>query len=197
MDAKGRGDSMKKLAVLLFLIATAAAGQTKSGGKMPDVLSFTMDSIKGTPVNLAKYQGRVLLIVNTASQCGFTYQYEALENLHKKYTARGLSILGFPSNDFGQQEPGSNGEIEQFCKANYGVEFDMFSKVKVLGADKTALFKYLTSPQTSKFPGEIGWNFEKFLIGRDGRILARFKSEIEPDSAEVIQAVEKALGSEK
>src|SRR5690349_17006544 len=106
MDAKGRGESMKKLAVLLFLIATTAAGQTKSGGKMPDVLSFTMDSIKGTPVNLAKYQGRVLLIVNTASQCGFTYQYEALENLHKKYTARGLSILGFPSNDFGQQEPG-------------------------------------------------------------------------------------------
>jgi glutathione peroxidase len=193
----GRGDSMKKLAVLLFLIATAAAGQTKSGGKMPDVLSFTMDNIKGTPVNLAKYQGHVLLIVNTASQCGYTYQYEALENLHKKYMARGLSILGFPSNDFGQQEPGSNGEIEQFCKANYGVEFDMFSKVKVLGTDKTALFRYLTSPQTSKFPGEIGWNFEKFLIGRDGRILARFKSEIEPDSAEVLQAVEKALESEK
>ena len=186
---------MRRLALLMLLISGAVGAQTKGGGKVPDVLNFTMNSIKGTPVDLAKYQGRVVLIVNTASQCGFTYQYEGLEKLHKKYAARGLSLLGFPSNDFGQQEPGTNDEIQQFCKANYGVEFDMFSKVQVLGGQKVPLFRYLTSPQTSKFPGEIGWNFEKFLIGRDGRILARFKSEVEPESPELIRAIETALGS--
>jgi glutathione peroxidase len=134
-----------------------------------------------------------VLIVNTASECGFTYQYEGLQKLHKKYAGQGLSILGFPSNDFGQQEPGSNAEIQTFCKANYGVEFDMFSKVDVLGGSKVALYKYLTSSSTSKFPGEIEWNFEKFLIGRDGQIIARFKSDAEPESREVTGAIEAAL----
>ena len=186
---------MKRLTLLVLFITAAATAQTKSGGKVPDVLNFTMNNISGAPVNLARYQGRVLLIVNTASQCGFTYQYEGLEKLHTRYAARGLSILGFPSNDFGEQEPGTDGEIQQFCRANYGVQFDMFSKVEVLGSDKVPLFKYLTAPQTSKFPGEIEWNFEKFLIGRDGRILARFKSAVEPESTEMIHAIEAALGS--
>ena len=184
---------MKKLALVLLLLAATAAAQMKNGGKVPDVLNFTMNNINGTPVNLSTYKGKVLLIVNTASQCGFTYQYEGLEILHKRYESRGLSILGFPSNDFGQQEPGSNGEIQQFCQANYGVEFDMFSKVEVLGAGKVPLFNYLTSPKTSSFPGEISWNFEKFLIGRDGQILARFKSEVEPESPEMTKAIESAL----
>jgi glutathione peroxidase len=187
---------MKRITLSLLLVAGIAAAQTKTGGKVPDVLSFTMDNINGKPVNLAKYQGSVLLIVNTASQCGFTYQYEGLEILHKRYASRGLSILGFPSNDFGQQEPGSNAQIRQFCQANYGVEFDMFSKIQVLGDDKVPLYRYLTSPQTSKFPGEIEWNFEKFLINRDGQIVGRFKSDIEPESPEMINAIERALAKQ-
>ena len=158
---------------------------------MPDVLKFTMSSLNGQPVNLAKYQGKVLLIVNTASECGFTYQYEGLQILHARYAAKGLSLLGFPANDFGQQEPGSAAQIQQFCKANYGVEFDMFSKVTVLGPEKTPLYKYLTA--SPKFPGELSWNFEKFLIGRDGQILGRFKSEVEPESLELTRAIEAAL----
>jgi glutathione peroxidase len=184
---------MKKIVFVSLLLTMTATAQMKNGGKVPEVLNFTMNNINGTPVNLSKYQGKVLLIVNTASQCGFTYQYEGLEILHKRYEARGLNILGFPSNDFGQQEPGTNSQIQQFCQANYGVEFDMFSKVEVLGTDKVPLFNYLTSPKTSKFPGEIEWNFEKFLIGRDGQILARFKSDVEPESPEMTKAIETAL----
>jgi len=173
-------------AVLLML-------QARTGGKVPDVLNFTMNSITGQPVNLSKYQGKVVLIVNTASYCGYTKQYEGLEALYRKYKGRGLVVIGFPSNDFGAQEPGSNDEIQTFCRSNYGVEFDMFSKVDVLGNTKVPLYKYLTSSSTSKFPGEIEWNFEKFLISRDGQILARFKSDVEPESREVTAAIEGAL----
>ena len=176
------------------LIASFAGAQSKPGGKVPEVLNFTVNNITGQPVNLAKYEGKVVLIVNTASECGYTYQYEGLEKLHKKYVSQGLSILGFPSNDFGQQEPGTNSEIQQFCKANYGVEFDMFSKVPVLGPGKAPLFDYLTSRSTNpRFAGEIKWNFEKFLIGRDGQILGRFPSEVEPESRQMTDAIEAAL----
>src|SRR5262249_17922201 len=123
--AKGASE-MKTLSVLFAFLISGFSMQT--GGKVPEVLNFTVNDIIGRPVNLSKYQGKVVLIVNTASECGYTYQYEGLQALHKKYASRGLSILGFPSNDFGQQEPGTNGEIAQFCKSNYGVEFDMFSK---------------------------------------------------------------------
>src|SRR5262245_27737328 len=189
---------MKKTVVALsiLLIATMSTAQTRTGGTVPDVLSFTMKSLTGQPVNLSKYQGKVVLIVNTASECGFTYQYEGLEALHKKYATQGLSILGFPSNDFGSQEPGSDADIQQFCKSNYGVEFDMFSKVRVLGGNKVPLFQHLTSSATNpKFAGEISWNFEKFLIGRDGQILGRFKSPVEPQSRELTAAIEAALVS--
>ena len=188
---------MKKttIVILLTLAWGVASGQTKNAGKSPGVLSFTVSSISGQPVNLSKYEGRVVLIVNTASQCGFTYQYEGLQSLHKKYATRGLSILGFPSNDFGQQEPGSNAEIQQFCKSNYGVEFDMFSKVQVLGSGKVPLYDFLTSRSSNpKFAGEIKWNFEKFLIGRDGQIIGRFASDVEPESPQVSRAIEAALG---
>src|SRR5499427_10879347 len=178
----------------LTMLAVVAGAQTKSGGKVSDVLNFTMNTITGQLVNLSNYSGKVVLIVNTVSQCGFTYQYEGLQKLHKKYAAQGLSILGFPSNDFGAQEPGSDAEIQQFCKSNYGVQFDMFSKVKVLGRDKVPLFQHLTSSATNpKFPGEIDWNFEKFLIGRDGQIIGRFKSPVEPQSRELTGAIEAAL----
>jgi glutathione peroxidase len=176
--------------LILFLLLAA---QT-TGGKVAPVLNFTMNNITGQPVNLSKYQGKVVLIVNTASECGYTYQYEGLQKLHKKYAAQGLTILGFPSNDFGAQEPGSNSEIQQFCKSNYGVEFDMFSKVPVLGRSKVPLYEHLTSRTTNpKFAGEIEWNFEKFLIGRDGEILGRFPSAIEPESKQMTSAIEAAL----
>jgi len=187
---------MKKsfVALSILLTATLYTAQNRTGGKVPEVLNFTMKSLTGQPVSLSKYEGKVVLIVNTASECGFTYQYEGLQALHKKYAAQGLSILGFPSNDFGAQEPGSDAEIQEFCKSNYGVGFDMFSKVKVRGRDKVPLFQHLTSSATNpKFAGEIDWNFEKFLIGRDGQIVGRFKSPVEPQSRELTAAIEAAI----
>ena len=162
----------------------------------PASLNFTMNSLDGKPVNLARYEGSVVLVVNVASQCGYTPQYEGLQELHKRYSSRGLRLLGFPSNDFGQQEPGTNAEIADFCKKNFGVEFDMFSKINVVGGAKAPLYKYLTSAQTNpKFAGEIEWNFEKFLIGRNGQVLARFKSPVEPLSKELTSAIEDALAA--
>lgn len=176
-----------------ILLAVLAGAQTKPVGstKVPAALSFTMNSIDGKPVDLSKYQGRVVLMVNVASQCGYTPQYDGLEGLHKKYAAKGLSILGFPANDFGAQEPGTNSEIAQFCKQNYGVEFDMFSKVVVKGSGQAPLYRYLTSHP--KFSGDVAWNFEKFLVGRNGEVVARFKSEVEPDSKQLVSAIENAL----
>jgi glutathione peroxidase len=180
--------------ILFALLALVAAPQGKPQGssKVPDALNFTMNSLDGKPVNLSKYAGDVVLMVNVASQCGFTPQYEGLEALHKKYAAKGLKILGFPSNDFGAQEPGTNAEIADFCKKNYGVEFDMFSKITVLGPAKAPLYKHLTSVNP-KFTGEIAWNFEKFLLDRNGSVIARFKSDIEPTSPQVVAAIESAL----
>jgi len=179
---------MKLLAAIAVLVFAGA--QTRSNA-VPPALNFTMNSINGTPVDLSKYQGRVVLMVNVASECGFTPQYEGLQDLHKKYAAKGLSILGFPSNDFGSQEPGSNSEIAQFCKQNYGVEFDMFSKIVVKGAGQAPLYKYLTTHP--KYRGDVAWNFEKFLIGRQGEVIARYKSEVEPLSREMLSAIETAL----
>jgi glutathione peroxidase len=179
---------MKLLAAIAVLVFAGA--QTRSNA-VPPALNFTMNSINGTPVDLSKYQGRVVLMVNVASECGFTPQYEGLQDLHKKYAAKGLSNLGFPSNDFGSQEPGSNSEIAQFCKQNYGVEFDMFSKIVVKGAGQAPLYKYLTTHP--KYRGDVAWNFEKFLIGRQGEVIARYKSEVEPLSREMLSAIETAL----
>ncbi len=184
---------MKVLTALALAILTG--GQTKPSGvaTVPAALNFTMKSIDGKPIDLSKYQGRVVLMVNVASQCGYTPQYAALEELHKKYGANGLSILGFPSNDFGAQEPGNDAEIAQFCKQNYGVEFDMFSKIVVRGPGQAPLYRYLTTHP--KFSGQVDWNFEKFLIGRNGEVITRFKSEIEPSSKQMVSAIENALVS--
>ena len=162
---------------------------------MSAALNFTMNSIDGRPIDLSKYHGRVVLMVNVASQCGYTPQYAGLEELYKKYAANGLSILGFPSNDFGAQEPGSDAEIAQFCKQNYGVEFDMFSKIVVRGPGQAPLYKYLTTHP--KFSGQVDWNFEKFLVGRNGEVIGRFKSEIEPSSKQILSAIENALASKQ
>ena len=166
----------------------------KENQSVPAVLNFTMNSLDGKPVNLSKYQGKVVLMVNVASQCGYTPQYKQLEALHEKYAQKGLAILGFPANEFGHQEPGSDKDIADFCKQNYGVKFDMFSKVVVKGDDICPLYQLLTSEKTDpKFPGEVKWNFEKFLISRDGEIVNRFRSKVVPDSEEMVSAIEAEL----
>lgn len=152
------------------------------------VHEFTPNSIDGQPAPLAAYKGKVLLIVNVASQCGYTPQYSGLESLYRKYKDRGLEVLGFPANNFGSQEPGSNEEIKQFCTRKYSVTFPMYSKISVKGDDKHALYRFLTSQA-----GEVKWNFNKFLVGKDGKVITRFDSGIAPESPELLGAIEKAL----
>ncbi len=160
------------------------------------IYDFSQKTIDGKPKSLADYRGKAMLIVNVASECGLTPQYTGLEQLHETYASKGLSILGFPANEFGAQEPGDNDQIKAFCTTHYGVKFDMFAKVKVKGPGIDPLFSYLTSPETNpEFSGEIKWNFNKFLVGKNGEILARFEPKVEPTSAEVKQAIEKALAS--
>ncbi|MCL2447386.1 MAG: glutathione peroxidase [Polyangiaceae bacterium] len=158
------------------------------------VHDFTALTIDGTTKKLSDYSGRALLIVNVASQCGLTPQYTGLEELHETYAARGLSVLGFPANEFGAQEPGSNEQIKDFCQTRFGVKFDMFAKVKVLGPGIDPLFAFLTSKDTNPdVAGDIKWNFNKFLVAKDGRVVARFEPKVEPTSPEVKQAIEQAL----
>jgi len=134
------------------------------------------------------------MMVNVASQCGLTPQYKQLEELHEKYAGKGLAVLGFPANEFGSQEPGTDAEIATFCKSKYDVKFDMFSKVVVKGDGQCPLYKFLTSKETDpKFAGDITWNFEKFLIGRNGEVVARFAPKVKPDSEEVLKAIEAEL----
>ena len=157
-------------------------------------LNFQMKSLDGKPVDLSKYQGKVVLIVNVASKCGLTPQYAGLEKLHEKYADKGLAILGFPANEFAGQEPGSDTEISEFCTTKYGVKFDMFSKVVVKGDGQCPLYQFLTSADTDpQFAGDIKWNFEKFLLDRQGKVIARFAPKVTPESPEVVQAIEAAL----
>jgi glutathione peroxidase len=153
---------------------------------------FTLSSIDGKAAPLSEYKGKVVLLVNVASRCGLTPQYAGLEALYRKYKDRGLVVLGFPANNFGSQEPGTNEEIKQFCSRKYDVTFPMYSKISVKGDDQAPLYQFLTDAATDT-GGEIKWNFTKFLAGRDGRILARFEPKVTPDSPEVIAAIEKAL----
>jgi len=158
---------------------------------MPNVHDFSATSLDGKPKSLAEYKGRVLLIVNTASECGLTPQYAGLETMHRELASRGLAILGFPANQFGAQEPGTNAEIATFCQKNYGVTFDMFEKVVVKGPGIHPLFDYLTK-QTG---GDIKWNFGKFLIGKNGEIVKRFEPNVEPASPELRAAIDQALAT--
>jgi glutathione peroxidase len=153
---------------------------------------IALKDIDGHATSLAPYRGKVLLIVNVASKCGFTPQYKELEALAETYQDRGLVVLGFPCNQFGGQEPGTNAEIKEFCSLTYGVKFPLFDKLEVNGPQRHPLYDLLTG-DTSPFPGKIGWNFTKFLIGRDGRILQRFDSKVKPASPELTAAVEAAL----
>lgn len=162
--------------------------------KVSSVYDFKMKNIDGTEVKLDTYQGKVVMIVNTASKCGFTPQYEQLQAVYDKYKGQGFVILGFPANNFLGQEPGSDSEIKEFCSLKYKVTFPMFSKISVKGADQHPLYTFLTNEKSNPgFAGEIGWNFEKFLIGKDGKTIARWKSSVKPDDPTVIEAIEKAL----
>jgi glutathione peroxidase len=173
--------------------ASPATQPAMDAGTAGPALRFTMKSLNGQQVDLSQYQGKVILMVNTASKCGNTPQYKPLEALYKKYADQGFVILGFPSNDFHQQEPGTDAEISEFCTKNYGVTFDMFSKVDVKGDNICDLYKYLTGPDDKPYDGDITWNFEKFLIGRDGNVVARFRPKVQPDSTEVGSAIEAEL----
>jgi glutathione peroxidase len=157
------------------------------------IYDFTLPSIDGKPAPLANYRGRVLLVVNVASRCGFTPQYTALEATYEKYKDQGFVILGFPANNFGAQEPGTNEEIKTFCASKYSVTFPLYSKVSVKGDDQTPLYHYLTTDANTALAGDIKWNFTKFLVDRNGNVVARFEPATKPDSPEVIAAIEKAL----
>jgi glutathione peroxidase len=158
------------------------------------VHKFTLDALNGTPTPLVNFKGKVMLVVNVASQCGYTYQYEALQALYVKYKDQGFVIAGFPANNFGGQEPGTNEEIGAFCKSKFGVTFPMFSKISVKGSDKAPLYQFLTDSKANpKTGGEIQWNFTKFLVDANGKVIARFEPAVEPNSKEVVSAIETAL----
>lgn len=182
--------SVRKFA---FILTLCALGGVMSGA-VKSVYDFTLKSIDGKPVSLSEYHGKVLLLVNVASKCGFTPQYAGLEALYEKYKGQGLVIVGIPANNFMQQEPGTDAEIRKFCTNKYNVTFPMMSKVSVLGPDKTPLYVFLTDKSTDpKLGGDIKWNFTKFLFDRNGNPVARFEPNVTPESPEVTAAVEAAL----
>ena len=173
-----------------FLSAlTLGLAMTLSSFAASSVHEFTMKDIDGKPVALSQFKGKVVLFVNVASRCGYTPQYSGLESLYRKYKDRGFVIVGVPANNFGGQEPGSNEEIKQFCSRKYDVTFPMMSKVSVKGGDITPLYAFLTSAKG----GDIGWNFTKFLVGKDGKVIERFESSVAPEAPELVSVLEKAI----
>jgi len=186
--------TLSRLLVAGIVLAGAAQAQQKETHTMSGIYEFTMKQIDGTTASLSDYKGKVLLIVNVASKCGFTGQYAGLQKLFETYKDRGLIVMGFPANDFLFQEPGTNKEIAEFCSLKYHVTFPMFEKITVSGGKCHPLYKYLTDKATNpEFSGKITWNFNKFLIGRDGRILARFGSRTAPEDKDLISAIDAAL----
>ena len=185
---------MRKL-ILILMLSAACAGLS---AEPKSIYDFTMNSIEGQPVALKSFSGKVVLLVNVASKCGFTPQYAGLEALYEKYKDRGLVIVGVPANNFAQQEPGTNAEIAQFCSRKYNVKFPMMAKVSVLGDDQTPLYTYLTAQSTDpQFAGDIKWNFTKFLFDRSGKPVARFEPNVTPDSPQMTAAIESALGQSR
>ena len=178
---------MKFLAPLLSLAALVSAHAA-------ELSTIPFKTITGQETSLAAYKGKVVLVVNTASKCGLTKQYVALEALHKKYADKGFAVIGFPCNDFGNQEPGTADEIVEFCKTKFSVSFPLMEKIHVKGPEQHPLYIALTG-KDGAFPGDVKWNFGKFLIGKDGKPLARFEPKEKPDSQAIADAIEKALGS--
>lgn len=178
--------------IMLFLTLQVFAQQKgKPNVDNKGIYTFTMKTIDGTEKPLAKYKGNVLLVVNVASFCGYTPQYKDLEAVYEKYKNKGFQILAFPANNFGEQEPGSDKEIKEFCEMNYKVTFDMFSKISVKGEDQHPLYQYIT--KESPFPGDVKWNFQKYLVDKHGNIVAMFPSKIKPTDSEFIQKLETLL----
>jgi len=179
--------------LLLLLPLAAVAGSGTSPAK--SVHDFTMKNIEGKDIPLSVYEGKVMLIVNVASKCGYTAQYKDLEALYRKYKDRGLVILGFPANNFLWQEPGSDEDILRFCRTTYDVTFDMFSKISVRGSDQHPLYAFITSKKTNpEFAGDVKWNFQKYLIDKHGNIIGKYLSGVKPLSDELVGDIEKALG---
>nr|WP_313834264.1 glutathione peroxidase [Candidatus Nitronereus thalassa] len=158
---------------------------------MAPVYKFTLNDIDGHPVDLKRFQGKVLLLVNTASFCGNTPQYDGLQTLYEQYREQGFEILAFPANNFGQQEPGTDEEIKSFCYTKYALDFPLFSKISVKGDDTHPLYQYLT--QRSPFPGDIEWNFQKFLVDRQGQVIARYRPGLKPLSDQIVTGIKQAL----
>jgi glutathione peroxidase len=185
---------MSLAATLLALSPWAMVSAQTNPKKPSSVLDFSMKDIEGKDIPLSKFQGKVLLIVNTASQCGLTPQYKGLQEVYQKYKEQGFEVLAFPANEFGKQEPGTDNQIKEFCATNYKVSFPLFSKIVVKGKGIHPLYAFLTSESTDpKFAGPIGWNFAKFLVNRKGEVIARFEPSVRPESPEVTGAIEKAL----
>ncbi len=185
-------------AVALSLITSISVAATAQEPSPNSVLQFSARSIDGEEVDLDRYKGEVLLIVNTASQCGYTPQYKGLQNIYESYKDQGFQVLAFPANEFGGQEPGTNAEIGAFCTRRFHVSFPLFAKIVVKGQGKHPLYQFLTSKKTNpKFGGEIPWNFTKFLVDRNGKVIARFEPMDEPESSEITGSIENALAEKK
>jgi len=199
-QAQGDASNVKSGAAAAEAATEPASGESQAmvAENATSALDFTVKDIDGDDVSLSKYRGKVVLIVNVASKCGLTPQYEDLQRLHKRYAEEGLAILGFPANNFLRQEPGTNEQIKQFCSTEYGVEFDMFAKVSVKGRDTCELYRYLTSKKSNpEFGGGLKWNFTKFLLNRDGKAIARFGPRTRPSDFRVVSAIEAALSKSK
>ena len=182
------------LSGLLLLTSAAVVSAQDTAKKPASVLDFHVKDIDGKDVDLAKYKGKVLLIVNTASQCGNTPQYKDLQAIYEKYKGQGFEVLAFPANEFGAQEPGDNPQIKEFCSTKYKVTFPLFSKIVVKGSGIHPLYEFLTSEQTDpKFAGDISWNFAKFLVNNKGEVIGRFAPGVNPSSEKVTGEIEKAL----
>jgi glutathione peroxidase len=191
-----QGDAMKAVrngTLRTFLVLGMVSIMAGSAFAASNIYDFTLPSIDGKPMPLADFKGKVVLVVNVASRCGYTPQYSALESLYEKYKDQGFVIVGFPANNFGAQEPGTNEEIKTFCSRKYNVTFPLYSKVSVKGDDQTPLYQYLTKQTDPSIAGEIKWNFTKFLVDRNGHVVQRFESAVTPDSKDVVSAVEKQL----
>ena len=178
------------------LVALSVLFGASFAQEVNDKLDYTVRKIDGQEISLADYQGKVLLIVNVASRCGLTPQYKQLQALHEEYKDEGFAVLGFPCNQFGGQEPGTPEQIQEFCSTKYNVSFDLFEKIQVNGGDACDLYKHLTSLDTEPAgKGDITWNFEKFLVSRDGKVVARFSPRTKPDSEEVVSAIKRELAN--
>lgn len=179
--------------LLMFTFPVVAIAQTpdQSSKEQKGVHRFVMKTIDGKDRSLSEYDGNIVLMVNVASRCGYTPQYKDLQAIYEKYRDRGLRIAAFPANNFGAQEPGSDEEIAEFCETNYNVTFDLFSKISVKGEDQHPLYRYLTTE--SPFPGEVKWNFQKYLVDRKGIVVAAFPSKVKPTDQEVVRQIEELL----